>query len=216
MIQDILSSYELRIEEAGDLLAEKSIKLLKGLEEERDTLISELQDLFAKRHSLRRKDFQLMMQGILNYQEKRQKEVTQLLNRLQAEGRNGINGLKKIPPDRRLLDKELREIQKQIEDRVERIANVLDDFQKERDNVCACLKGLLGKADSLRIKDFKRTLKKLKEGQERNQATQLITKLTHKQEDLDKEVKEALSSLRTFQSRIGDLWQKEAMRDGDS
>ena len=87
IVDHIVSSYEARIQSVASLF-DTTHQILRGFQEslldmkqERETLNAELRESLAQNESLRRKDFNHMMQGILTAQEGREREVRTLLNR---------------------------------------------------------------------------------------------------------------------------------------
>ncbi|MDI6839632.1 MAG: hypothetical protein QMD71_02055 [bacterium] len=64
----------------------------------------------------------------------------------------------------------------------------LGEFEKEREELCLNLKRLLEKADSLNIKDFKKTLKKLKAKKNETEFKEMTKSILFEQQKLQKKV----------------------------
>ena len=85
LTENIISSYESRIQSIEGIF-DTTHQLLEGFQEsfldtkqEREKLSAELRENLVKNESLRRKDFDNMMQGILSTQDEREKEVRYIL-----------------------------------------------------------------------------------------------------------------------------------------
>ena len=85
LMEGIISSYEDRIAGVQSIF-DTTHELIEGFQDsfldtkqEREKLKAELRENLAKSESLRKKDFDNMMQGILSAQEKKEKEVRDLL-----------------------------------------------------------------------------------------------------------------------------------------
>ena len=93
IVEDIISSYETRLVGMG-VIFDTTHQLLRGFQDsfidkkqEREKLTVELRNNLAKNNSLRKNDFDNMMQDILSTQDKREKEVRNLLNRYKMNGK---------------------------------------------------------------------------------------------------------------------------------
>ena len=82
--EDIISSYDVRIQSIGNIF-DTTHQLLNGFQnsfldvkQERENVRTELRESLARNESLRKKDFDSMMQGILSTQDEREKEVRSL------------------------------------------------------------------------------------------------------------------------------------------
>jgi hypothetical protein len=180
IVDHIMSSYEARIQSVESLFDTTHHILrsfqhsLLDMKQERETLNTELRENLAKNESLRRKDFEHMMEGILSTQEGREKEVRNLLNRY-------LNGQKQMAQDLREHLKEFKdslskgevqrvkdfqEMIKQIlakqDERKEEVTFRLKRFKREQVVLSSRLKDLLAKGNELQIRDFKSVLKEYK------------------------------------------------------
>jgi hypothetical protein len=179
-MRSVFYSYEIRIQNIESLFS-TSLQILEGFKEgfldtkqERDKINTQLRDTLARNESLRRKDFDNMMQGVLSIQDEREKEVRNLLT-------SYLNGQKEIPQALRdnlgkfndSLERgeagrveESRALIKEILDRQEvrkkKVISRLEEFQKEQKALESRLKDLLGKGREARIRDFKYMLKEFK------------------------------------------------------
>lgn len=180
IVEDIVSSYETRIESiesifdtTHQLLADFQDSFL-DTRQEREKLNSELRESLAKNESLRKKDFNNMMQGILSIQDEREKEARSILRNYLNEHKEmafalrenlskGKDALAKGEAER---IKEFQEMIKGIlakqEERKDEVTSKLKEFQKEQQEMAKRLKELLTKGSQLRIRDLKSMLKEFK------------------------------------------------------
>ena len=178
--EDIISSYEARIQSIGAIF-DTTHQLLEGFQEsfldtkqEREKLSAELRENLVKIESLRRKDFDNMMQGILSTQDERGKEVRSILKNYLNEHKEMAvalrENLSKVKDALAKGDiqrvKEFHEMIKEVinnqDARKEEVASKLKEFQKEQQQMAKRLKELLAKGSHLRIKDLKSMLKEFK------------------------------------------------------
>ena len=177
IVNNIVSSYEARIKSIGSIF-DTTHQILQGFQdalldkrEEREKIRVELRESLAKNESLRRKDFDNMMKGILLTQEEREKEVRNLLNHYLFEQRETAKALRENLESvkdslakgeaQRLkgFQEMIKEILAKQDKRKEEITSRLKEFQKEQNVLAARLKELLAKGKELRIRDFKSMLK---------------------------------------------------------
>jgi hypothetical protein len=177
ILDHILSFYEIRIQSIGTVL-DTTCQMLEGFQDvlantrkERETISRELKDCLAKNESLRRKDFDTMMQGILLFQTEREKEVKNLLNLYLNEQREMARSLREsLGQAKDSLAKgeaqRLREFQDLIQGlraqqakRKEEVTRRLREFQGEQRELLSRLRALAAKGKGLRIRDLKLMLK---------------------------------------------------------
>lgn len=180
IVEDIISAYETRLEGIG-VIFDTTHQLLRGFQDsfidtkqEREKLTVELRDSLAKNKSLRRNDFDNMMQDILSTQDKREKEVRNLLDIYLNERKEMAQALKgNLEKFKDFLTKgeiqRVKEFQNMIkevldeqEKRKEEVTSSLKVFQKEQKEIAKRLKELLAKDKELRIEDLKSMLEGLK------------------------------------------------------
>ena len=75
---DIIASYDTRVRVVGEIV-EDTHKMLDGFREKREEMSESLREVLAKFESLRKKDFNAMMQDILLTQKKREESVKKIL-----------------------------------------------------------------------------------------------------------------------------------------
>ena len=180
IVDHIVSSYEARIQSIESLfdtthhILQSFQYSLFDMKKERETINAELRENLAKNESLRRKDFDHMMEDIFLTQNEREKEVRNLLNRYLNEQKQMAKDLKEnLKEFRDSLSKgevqrvrDFQEMIKQIlakqDGRKKEVTFRLKKFKREQVVLASRLKDLLGKGNELQIKDFKSALKEYK------------------------------------------------------
>lgn len=220
--ENIISSYEARLEGMG-VIFDTTHQLLQGFKDsfidtkqEREKLTVELRENLAKNKSLRRNDFDNMMQGILSIQDKREEEMRNLLNSYineQKEMAQALRGnlknfkdflakgeIQRVKEFQNMIKKVLDEQEK----RKEEVTSKLKAFQKEQKEMAKRLKELLAKDKELRIKDLKSMLEGLKiQNRERIDRQEQRNKEVHSMlSDLKKERLEAAGHWKTTQRQM--------------
>jgi len=180
IVDNIVSSYEARIQSIGTLF-DTTHQILLGFQDslldtkqEREKLNAELRESLTKNESLRRKDFDNMMQGILLTQDEREKEVRNLLSSYLNEQKEMAQALREnlgkfknslIKGEVRRV-KEFQEMIKEILTKQgkskDKVTSRLKEFRREQRVLASRLKELLAKGKELRIRDFKSMLKEFK------------------------------------------------------
>lgn len=179
IVKGIISSYEARLQWI-EAVFDDTHQLLQGFQDsflntrqEQERVRTELRESLARNGSLRRKDFDSMMQGILSLQDKREKEVKDLLKGYLNEQK----GLAHTLRDNLIEVKEVlvrgevqrvREFQALMKDiltrqdeRKNEVVARLKEFQRGQQELAKRLKNLLAKGRELRVKDVRLMLKEL-------------------------------------------------------
>jgi len=178
---NIITSYESRIQkiqtafQSSENITESSHSLfdnvhqsLHELKKERDILNSQLCENLAKNGSLRKKDYNTMMSGILNALDEKEKDAeTQFLNFIEAQKataqslKNSLLGIKDITSQDNcekitIIKEQLSRISELQEKRKESVMKTFLDFQKMHNTMMSCLESLLEKGDQILIRDVKK------------------------------------------------------------
>jgi hypothetical protein len=183
---NIISSYETRIQkiqtafqssenitESSHFLFDNVQSSLNDLRKERDLLNTKLCETLAKNGSLRKKDYNTMMSGILCALDEKEKEAeTQFLNFIEAQKetaqalKTSLLGIKDITsPDVtekiNLVKVQLSRISELQETRKEIVMKSFNDFQKLHNRMIDSLNILLSKGDQIHINDIKKIKEQL-------------------------------------------------------
>jgi adenylate kinase family enzyme len=180
VVEDIVTSYESGVQSIGAIFDDTHIILgefqesLFDTKQEREKINTQLRDILAKNESLRRRDFDNMMNGILSSQDKREQEVRNLLKDYFNDQKTMAQALRENlgkfkdalakSENKRVKEFQvlIREILAKQDKRKEEVTSRLKEFQKEQQEMAKRLKGLLAKGRELRIRDLKSLLKEFK------------------------------------------------------
>jgi len=216
IVESVISSYQARIQSIGAIF-DSTHQLLEGFQdgllntrEEREKVSTELRENLAKNESLRKKDFDNMMQDILSAQDQREKQVRSLLKGYLDEQKEVANALGeslgKVKDDlSRGQAQRVKEFQAAIteilakqEQRKQEVSSELKEFQKNQQEMAKRLKELLAKGRKLRIKDLKSMLAEFKI-QHKEQIAQ--------QKERKEEVQNMLGGFKKERSEAAENWQ---------
>lgn len=180
IVNNIVGSYETKIRSVGAIF-DTTHQLLQTFQEsfldkkqEREKLKAELRENLARNGTLRKKDFDNMMQKILSNQETREREVRNLLNsylngqRQMADSlRNNLANVKDaLAKGQTQRAKEFQAVIKDIlaqqEKRKQEAIFKLREFQEEQRQIAKRLEELLAKGRELKAKDLKLMLAEFK------------------------------------------------------
>ena len=180
VVENVISSYETRIESVGAIfdtthqILDDFQEASLGNKEEGRKISAQLRDILAHNEHLRKKDFDSMTQGVLSAQEEREAEVKNLLkgylNQQREMARTLRENLAKFKDALAKGDvqrvKEFQEMIKEVlanqDARKEEVTSKLKEFQKEQQEMAKRLKTLLAKGRELRIKDLKSMLQEFR------------------------------------------------------
>jgi bacterioferritin (cytochrome b1) len=171
-IEDVIDSYEARVKIVGALM-KKTVEVLKQFDLEQEEKVVELRDLLAKAESLRRKDFDNLMEKVWARRREKEKKVSDILDSFLKGQEEMVAWLRKVIADGnigleefRLLSQNFITRQKQAEGELSRM---LRELHLEQEELGTGLKQLLQKGEKVRIKNFKAMIKAIQLRQEGRQ-----------------------------------------------
>jgi len=180
-VLDIITSYEGRVSMVEELISTAyeatiaSESSVGALDEERERLKSSLQKTLAKNCSLRRKDFNLLMEGVLSESNGEREAIEKEQGQLRDKVKEYLNEQKELAnclreqifeltqkkADKSGLDAVLNNIRAAYEGTGQQLFAVLRDFQlhldafqREQADINHKLQGLMERGESLSIKDL--------------------------------------------------------------
>jgi len=164
--QEITYSYQARISTVAAIIDDTHL-LLEDFRNRRNEMSSQLKETLAREESLRRKDFDNMINDILVAQDEREKQVKNLLKTFFQEQREIAETIRKnLSEGQRVrideFKKILQDIQVKQKARENEVNTTLREFQKEYKEMAESLRSLLDKGEAIRIKDFKDTIKNIR------------------------------------------------------
>jgi len=180
-LNKIISSYETRIRniqiafqssenvtESSHLLFDNVHNSLNYLKKEREIVNSNLRETLAKNGSLRKKDYNTMMSGILSLLDEKEKEAERQFHAFIEDQKetaqslkNSLLGIKDMEsPDNNerimIIKKQLSQISMLQEIRKKMVMKTFMNFQQIHKRIIACLEKLLEKGDNILIDDIKK------------------------------------------------------------
>ena len=196
LAQGIVSSYQARVSEVATVV-DNAHQILEDFKLKRNEMSNQLRETLANGESLRKKDFDNMMKGILSHQEEREKEVRDLLKTFFKEQKEVAESIRKnLTEDEKVrisdFKKMLQDIQARQKLRENEVRTTLKGFQEGHREMAESLHSLLNKEESLRIEDFKEMLKDIRS----------------RQIERKKEVKARLDEFRKERQDMASEWNK--------
>lgn len=173
LMEDIISSYEQRIEGVQSIFDTTRLVLADFQEgadqarEEQELIHRQLRDVLARNEHLRNKDYDLMIQRIVEPRREQEKEVRALLNEFLAEQQRLAVSLKECYGQirdqlakgntRKVLEllKSIKELLAEQARCKQALTSNLREAQSDQQATVMLVKQLLVKGNTLRIKDFK-------------------------------------------------------------
>lgn len=161
--REVIASYEARVASVEHII-EATHEMLEAFRGQREAMRTELRESLARAASLRRRDFDAMMQGILARMETREREIKETMRGYLQEQRTLAATLRealargdgeRIGAVKGLLEN----IAARREAREREVSAILAEFQREQEELSRTLGGLLSNGGSVKVKELKATLK---------------------------------------------------------
>ena len=192
----IVDSYEIRVDTICSLLTQAN-NFLHSFQSELDDMMKCLRINLANSQSLRRRDFDSMIQDILDHHQKIRNEANLGLSNFQEEEQEMILSLRDMVTGKShdpIVDVEamLEDMLTRQKNREHDIIRILKHIQVEQEELKTGLKKLLEKGENIRIKDYKAMLKAIR--------TQ--------QGEYNQELFKLLDDFDLVRNRVNDQWQK--------
>ncbi|MEI7675679.1 MAG: hypothetical protein WCJ03_02765 [Bacteroidales bacterium] len=165
-IQNAFQSSE-NIKESCHFLIDSVEHSLEYLKERRNDVNSKLCEALAKKESLRKKDYNIIMSDIYSLLDEKERNAKNHFIAFIEDQKEFTQSLKNIivnisdycaadsPDKNALLKEELAQIAEIQEKRKETVIKILTDFQEMHKKVMAYLESLLEKGDNISIRDIK-------------------------------------------------------------
>ncbi len=165
-IQNAFQSSE-NIKESCHFLVDSVEHSLEYLKERRNDVSSKLCEALAKKESLRKKDYNIIMGDIYSLLDEKERNAKNNFIAFIEDQKDFTQSLKNIivnisdygatdsPDKNTLLKEELAQIAEIQEKRKETVIKILTDFQEIHKEVMAYLESLLEKGDNISIRDIK-------------------------------------------------------------
>lgn len=153
--EELVEAYTLRVATVVKMITE-AYEMMDHLKETREVLRQELQEMLALNSSLRRKDFDCLIQGMIEPQQAREKKLKGLLHQFQLSQQARTAKLKEAlqTSDLHLV----RRLKNEMQEEVDQVSHTLTLFQQEQGSFVQGLKSLLTRGSKLTLKDFKEAM----------------------------------------------------------
>jgi len=197
LANSIIDSYEMRVKTVGALMNQAN-QLLRSFQLEIEDMMASLRDNLAKSESLRKKDFDSMMNSVTEVRCRTEKEAEENLKRFRVEEEEMISRLRSIvlSGSGSSLEDDIKAIKEDImkrqKEREKDIIRALKRFQIEQEDIRVALKNLLLKGENVKIKDLKNMLKSL----------------SVQQSDRDAEMISILEGFEVAREKVQNQWQE--------
>lgn len=162
----LIDSYEIQVK-IVDSLMEQTYDVLRGYQIEVNDMVYRLRDNLAKTQSLRKRDFDRMMEEVVDQWKSHAHSAERMFRTFREQERETIGHLRSlmvsVPSEGLVKVREIRtDLLKRQKDREREIARALRRLQIIQEEFRASLINLLSKGENIRMKDFKTMLKVLK------------------------------------------------------
>jgi hypothetical protein len=163
LMREVIASYEARVSSVEQII-EATHEMLEAFRGQREAMRTRLRETLARAASLRKRDFEAMMQELLDSQEARERAVKETMRGYLAEQRTLAAALKEAlargEAERVGTVRELLEgIEAGREKREREVKDLLADYQREQEEMTLALGGFLSNGGSVKVKEFKAALK---------------------------------------------------------
>lgn len=176
---NIVANYDERITVVGEII-EKGLAMLDQCRRAQKIVQNELKETLAKVESLRKKDFDFLMMPLLGFQETKEQEIREFVNRFLKKQKESASQLKRlIQTD--ILEK-VPEVEMSIQGALEEAKRYLLQFQKEQAFIGEKIQTLSSRKEALTVKEFKQAMESLQEtlGLKRQKGGECLWDLSHK------------------------------------
>ena len=174
LVLRVVSLYESRVLSVG-MIIDDSHRLLEDFRRQRNEMCEKLRNRLASIKSLRKKDFDSMMEDIQGNQDVQETGVKELLETFLKEQKELGAVLKKnLEKEHEIKAEDFRniiqDIQVRQEERLNEIRIALEHFQNDYHEMFKTLHDLLNKREMVRVRDIRSVLDNVKQKQlERNE-----------------------------------------------
>jgi len=163
LAKEVIASYEARVSSVEQII-EATHEMLETFRSQREAMRTQLRETLARTACLRKRDFDAMMRELLARQHAREGAVKETMRDYLAEQRALAATLREAldggDAERVGSVKEvLRRIEARRQAREQQVKGLLAEYRREQEEMARALKGLLSNGGSVKIKEFKATLR---------------------------------------------------------
>ena len=163
--QGLIKGYEQRVNIVTQYMMQAA-ELLAQLHREQDVMIAQLRDMLAENRSLRRKDFDALVERLVSERRERRESLPGLIEEFRRTEQTVVGRLRGLLTGEAAdvarawpeLKNEMLSLQRVRE---RNVARALKRVHIEQEELCRGLKGLLAKGERVRIADLKAVLREI-------------------------------------------------------
>ncbi len=156
--EEMVASYVTRLTAVSQIINDANDLLSKGRDDQ-SSLEKSLRDILAETSSLRKKDFDEMMAGVMDEQTTREEAIRAALKRFVDEQTALANKLKDELKNGNI--ESIRSIQSAIEKGLSQTMQLITDLRNEEQTLLRRLKMLVKMGPKLKVTDFKKAVKEM-------------------------------------------------------
>jgi len=160
LVREVIASYEARISSVAQII-EATHEMLEAFRSQREAMRARLRETLARAASLRKRDFDAMMQELLDRQGARETVVKETMRDYLAEQRalaaalrEALAGAEGIATVKEVLAK----MGARGEERERQVKGLLAEYRREQEEMARALEGLLSNGGSVKVKEFRAAL----------------------------------------------------------
>lgn len=158
LTEGVVASFESGIDAVG-LLIEKGLEILDGYRREQEAIRGSLREAFAEVGSLRRKDFDGVMERILIFQSQRESEIKRMIKDFLSRQKTLTQRLKRSLAAG--ISEEVERCKGELSRMIGGVREEILSFQKEQDLVRTSFADLEARKDQITAREFKETIQDL-------------------------------------------------------
>lgn len=155
LTEGVVSSYDAGIAAVGHLI-EKGLDLLDGYRSEQEAIRGSLRESLATVGSLRRKDFDEVMEQILEFQSRRETEIKGLIRSFLSRQRD-LTGMLRRSIGAGIL-KEVERVKEELSQMIEKAREAILSFQGEQEKIRKTFESLEARKGEIAGRELKRVI----------------------------------------------------------
>lgn len=160
LTKGVVASFESGIDAVGHLI-EKGLEILDGYRAEQDAIHGSLREAMASVGSLRRKDFDGVMERILAFQSRRESEIKKLIKGF-LERQKDLTGRLRRSLEAGIFE-EIERCKNELSRMIAEAKTEIQAFQKEQQRIQGMFTNLEAQKDQITARDFKKTIQDLEQ-----------------------------------------------------
>lgn len=186
-MRELIANYDTRIIKIGDVIT-TTYDILEDCRERRKNIREDLKDTFARTKSLRKKDFDDILQDLQYAQRECETQIKESIRIFTFEYKNLVTKFLESLTTGKI--KQSIEAVSKIEKKEAEIQSTLISFRSDQEKITKSLKAFLENSEKIRIKDFK----------------VLVGKIRDQQRERNAKIKKMLVEIASEHSQMREIW----------